>query len=88
MARGRSQETAAGLPWLDAEQAFFIAVNRLLGDDVALALDYRADPRIVGSYVSTNPCCMSGEPWPLLSLPSTLLWIFRAPKKHGNHRRA
>ena len=58
VARGGSQEAAVGLPWLDTEQAFFIAVNRVLGDDVALALDYRtdpADPRVVGSYVSTNP---------------------------------
>ncbi|MFF3712384.1 hypothetical protein [Streptomyces phaeochromogenes] len=46
------------LPWLDVEQAFFIAVNRVLGDDVAFALDYRtnsADPRVVGSYILTNP---------------------------------
>jgi hypothetical protein len=31
-------------PWLDAELAFFIAINRDLGDDVAIALDYRNKP--------------------------------------------
>ncbi|MET9085649.1 hypothetical protein ABZX77_27835 [Streptomyces sp. NPDC004237] len=58
VAWGSSQETPVELPWLDVEQAFFIAVNRVLGDDVALALDYRtdpADPRVVGSYVRTDP---------------------------------
>ncbi|MEV6173054.1 hypothetical protein AB0L99_33200 [Streptomyces sp. NPDC051954] len=57
VAWGSSRETPVELPWLDVEQEFFIAVNRVLGDDVALALDYRtdpADPRGVGSYVSTN----------------------------------
>ena len=46
-----------GLPWLDVELAFNIAVNRRLGDDVAIALDYRtdpADPRVVGSDVWTS----------------------------------
>jgi hypothetical protein len=45
------------LPWLDVEQAFNIAVNRRLGDDVAIALDYRtdpSDPRVVGSDVWTS----------------------------------
>lgn len=58
VARGSSQETPVELPWLDVEKAFFIAVNRILGDDVALALDYRTnpvDPRVVGSYICTTP---------------------------------
>jgi hypothetical protein len=45
------------LPWLDVEQAFNIAVNRRLGDDVAIALDYRtdpSDPRVVGSDAWTG----------------------------------
>jgi hypothetical protein len=52
--------SAAGpgdLPWLDVEQAFNIAVNRRLGDDVAIALDYRtgpSDPRVVGSDMWTS----------------------------------
>jgi hypothetical protein len=40
------------LPWLDAELAVFVAVNRHLGDDVAIALDYRVsrrEPRVVAS---------------------------------------
>lgn len=40
------------LPWLDVDRALFIAVNRDIGDDVAIALDYRSsyeDPRVVAS---------------------------------------
>jgi hypothetical protein len=51
---GRTQRPA----WLDVEQAVLIAVNRILGDDVAIALDYRtnpADPRVVASDFWTNP---------------------------------
>ncbi|GAB2824391.1 hypothetical protein GCM10022221_23060 [Actinocorallia aurea] len=46
------------LPWLDARSAVLIAVNRELGADLALALDYRtglADPRVVGSDFWTDP---------------------------------
>lgn len=46
------------LPWLDAESAILIAVNRVPGDDVAIALDYRpnaADPAVVASDAWTNP---------------------------------
>jgi hypothetical protein len=49
-------ETA--LPWLDAELAVVIAVNREPGDDVAIALDYRSDaanPAVVASDVWTEP---------------------------------
>jgi hypothetical protein len=40
------------LPWLDVHRAVFIAVNRVPGDDVAIALDYRTDlanPRVIAS---------------------------------------
>lgn len=40
------------LPWLDAEKALFIAVNRDPGADLGIALDYRTnskDPRVVAS---------------------------------------
>jgi hypothetical protein len=40
------------LPWLDAGHALIIAVNRLAGEDVAIALDYRSDyehPIVVAS---------------------------------------
>jgi hypothetical protein len=46
------------LPWLDVERAFVVAVNRVPGDDVAIALDYRgysSDPRVVASDFWTDP---------------------------------
>jgi hypothetical protein len=49
---------AVELPWLDVELAFFVAVNRVPGDDVAIALDYRSDPsdpRVVASDFWTEP---------------------------------
>jgi hypothetical protein len=49
-ARGRRSLAAEQLPWLDADKATFIAVNRDPGDDLAIALDYRTsedDPRVV-----------------------------------------
>jgi hypothetical protein len=49
---------AVELPWLDVELAFLIAVNRVPGDDVAIALDYRgdpSDPRVVASDFWTEP---------------------------------
>ncbi|MFJ8104223.1 hypothetical protein [Streptomyces sp. NPDC096132] len=56
--RGSERQGPVELPWLDADLAILIAVNRRPGDDVALALDYRtdpADPRVVGSDFWTNP---------------------------------
>lgn len=56
------------LPWLDAELAFLIAVNRVPGDDVAIALDYRSNaarPAVVASDARTDP--------------STYLWRSVAP---------
>jgi hypothetical protein len=32
------------LPWLDADRAVYLAVARLEGDDLIVALDYRSDP--------------------------------------------
>ncbi len=50
------------LPWLDREQALFVAVNRNLGDDIGIALDYRTnslDPRVVASnwHSKKRGCC-------------------------------
>lgn len=45
------------LPWLNADQAVFIAVNRIPGDDVAIALDYRDsvdEPTVVASFWPEN----------------------------------
>ena len=50
--RGNSATDHPDLPWLDIDRAFFIAVNRNIGDDVAIALDFRSsvtDPRVTAS---------------------------------------
>jgi hypothetical protein len=47
-----------GLPWLDSELAFVIAVNRHAGADVAVALDFRGEtdrPAVVASDAWTYP---------------------------------
>jgi hypothetical protein len=48
------------LPWLDADNTVFIAVNREIGDDLGIALDYRTspiDPRVVASeWLPANGC--------------------------------
>jgi hypothetical protein len=47
-----SESEAQPLPWLDADLALFIAVNRESGADIGIALDYRTssvDPRVVAS---------------------------------------
>jgi hypothetical protein len=57
-ARGSSADRPVELPWLDAEQAIIIAVGRIPGADIALALDYRNEgasgPRVVGSDFWTD----------------------------------
>jgi hypothetical protein len=56
-----SESEARPLPWLDDDLALFIAVNRELGADIAIALDYRTsfvDPRVVASdWWSGDPTC-------------------------------
>lgn len=47
-----SESEARSLPWLDDDFALFIAVNREIGADIGIALDYRTssvDPRVVVS---------------------------------------
>ncbi|RYZ76694.1 MAG: hypothetical protein EOP06_31060, partial [Proteobacteria bacterium] len=47
-----SRDGERDLPWLDADNALFIAVNRHIGDDLGIALDYRTsveNPRVVTS---------------------------------------
>ncbi|MGC4809732.1 hypothetical protein ACLQ29_04280 [Micromonospora sp. DT228] len=42
------------MPWLDLDQAVFIAVCRYAGDDISIALDYRtnpSDPRVLATAV-------------------------------------
>jgi len=53
----RDDQPARPLPWLNADRALFIAINRVPGDDVAIALDYRMDttaPHIVASHWRDN----------------------------------
>ena len=41
------------LRWLDVEQSLFVAVNRIHGDDLGIALDFRTsvvNPRVVASH--------------------------------------
>lgn len=49
-ARGTRSAAPVELPWLDVDKAIFIAVNRIPGDDLGIALDYRTrpdDPRVL-----------------------------------------
>lgn len=47
-----SEAPSRDLPWLDVEKTLLIAINRISGDDIAIALDFRTDlddPRVVAS---------------------------------------
>lgn len=62
MALGSRRSAPVELPWLDAELAVFVAVNRELGDDLGVALDYRTsrdEPRVVASdwWTGERGCC-------------------------------
>lgn len=51
--RGSISPDKTDLPWLDVEKSLFIAVNRIHGDDLGIALDFRTsldNPRVVASY--------------------------------------
>jgi hypothetical protein len=50
-----SQSGSLWLPWLDVERAVPIAVNRRIGDDVVIALDYRSD--------TGQPAVVASDPW-------------------------
>lgn len=65
--RGSTSDTEIELPWLDAERAVLVAVNRIPGDDVAIALDFReigAEPRVVASDIWSDP---SEASWRLIA---------------------
>ena len=52
LVKGRNKSDDIKLPWLDIDQAIFIAVNRIPGDDIAIVLDYRvnrANPHVVAN---------------------------------------
>jgi hypothetical protein len=58
LARPHGRADSVDLPWLDVEHAYFIALSQRIGDDTAVALDYRtdpADPAVVGSDIWTVP---------------------------------
>jgi hypothetical protein len=68
--RGNLLGAPVELPWLDVDRSLFIAVNRLPGDDVAIALDYRTDivdPRVVASDWGTGKYCIWREVAPTFS---------------------
>lgn len=53
--RGSAGQPIA-MPWLDLDQAVFIAECRYAGDDIAVALDYRTnttDPRVLATDTAT-----------------------------------
>jgi len=70
-ARGSRSDQPILLPWLDAELAVFVAVNRIPGDDLGIALDYHTrhdDPRVVASEWRENPVgCFWRETAPTFS---------------------
>ena len=57
--RGSAFPCGRDLPWIDVEKSVMIAVNRRIGDDLGIALDYRTiaeDPRVIGSDWSDEGC--------------------------------
>jgi hypothetical protein len=51
--QGSQSKNKPDLPWIDREKAIIFGVNRIHGDDLAIAMDYRSsldDPRVVGTY--------------------------------------
>ncbi|WP_309380169.1 hypothetical protein [Cerasicoccus frondis] len=57
--RGSAFSDVRDLPWIDVEKSIMIAVNRSIGDDLGIALDYRTssdDPRVIASDWSENEC--------------------------------
>jgi hypothetical protein len=70
--RGSSESREIILPWRDVEKSIIVAVNRNLGDDVGVALDFRTsveDPRVIGMAWSEDyTSCDWREIAPRLSL--------------------
>ena len=55
--RGSRMTSSVELPWRDVEKSILIAVNRDIGYDVAIALDFRSgasDPRVIASAWDKN----------------------------------
>jgi hypothetical protein len=81
LVRGSEKSIPIDLPWLDVERMVFLAVNRIPGDDVGIALDYRADwsdPRVVASNIWNVPkgvYCIWQEVTPTFSHFAMLLGL-------------
>jgi hypothetical protein len=58
--RGTDSINVPDLPWRDVSKSFFIAVNRHIGDDIGIALDFRrgveSDPSVIASDWNDGPC--------------------------------
>jgi hypothetical protein len=58
LGRGSCSDKPVCLPLLDVELSVLVAVNRIPGDDLAIALDYRtgdSDPRVVANDWDEGP---------------------------------
>lgn len=58
--RGSDSVIVPDFPWRDVSRSFFIAVNRIPGDDIGIALDFRrgveSDPSVIASDWSNRTC--------------------------------
>ncbi len=58
--RGSETVHVPDLPWRDVSKSFFVAVNRNIGDDLGLALDFRdsdeTDPRVIANDWGEGGC--------------------------------
>ena len=58
--RGGGTSCVPDLPWRDVSRSFFIAVNRNIGDDIGIALDFRkggdSNPSVIASDWSDGTC--------------------------------
>ena len=59
--RGSDTACVPDLPWRDVSRSFFIAVNRNIGDDIGIALDFRTgvetDPSVIASDWGDSGTC-------------------------------
>lgn len=68
--RGHLAAGPVELPLRDVDRSFFVAINRLPGDDVAIALDFRTsagDPRVIASDWDAGRGCVWREVAPTFS---------------------
>ncbi len=52
--RGSDFVSVPYLPWRDVSRSFFIAVNRHIGDDIGIALDFRSGPESDPSVIASD----------------------------------